>query len=236
MRRTLSVLFWILLGALSTSAGLGYFLMEANHDRARLGQEAADARAELAQTKTANETLAAEANKKVQEAAAEVARAQQILQRSLEENRLIASAVPLVKPDAKTLKGWAEVASIPLGVSLRVPKTAQSQQTDRAFVIQTAPSKHSAPVEQWLTISPYQATVEEELRRSLQNAETVVYKVADRVIVGTKGTWSSVSGTTYLIRVQKPGGVATHLIWAKTLPGVDETQILQTLATFSFAS
>lgn len=123
MKRATPVLLAILLGAAVTALAMGVFLKLANDDRARLAQEINRAREVAIQALADKERIAAEASEKVEAANDEVRKAQEVLERLEEEQRLLATATPLSKPPTRELRGWTAVTSLPLGVSFMIPST-----------------------------------------------------------------------------------------------------------------
>lgn len=235
MRRSIAVLFWILVGALASAGGVGYFFHQANVDRQRLTDEAQSSKDLLEKTKTASQQLADEANKKLADASQEVAKAQQALKTMQEERALQAKAVPLAKPDARTLRGWPETVNLPLGISLRLPSTMQSTSTDGVLAAYLRPRFSYETVQQWLSISAYDKTHESDLEQSLKETQSVIYQVQNRFLIGVKGKLSDLPGMVYVLRVGN-NATSTHLIWARTNAGVTDEKVLDVLSTLSFQS
>lgn len=235
MKRSIAILFWILLGAVASAAGVGYFFHEANVDRQRLANEAQAAKDLLAQTKAASQKLADEANKKLADASKEVADAQLALKAAQEENALRNKAVTLVKPDARTLRGWLETINLPLGISLRVPTTMQATSTNQLLAAYVRPQTSFTSADQWLSISSYDKTHETDLKKSLKETESLVYQVQNRLLVGMRGKLADLPGFVYVLRVGN-ATTSTHLIWARTSAAVTDQKALDVLATLSFRS
>lgn len=235
MKRSIAVLFWILIGAVASAAGVGYFFHQANADRQRLVNEAQTAKDLLAQTKAASEKLAAEANKKLADASKEVADAQDALKIAQEQNALRDKAVPLTKPDARSMRGWPEVVNLPLGISLRLPTTLQATSTESVLASYVRPRTAAEAAEQWLSVTSYDKAHETDLKKSLKDTETLVYQVQNRLLVGMRGKLADLPGFVYVLRVGD-AATSTHLIWARTNATVTDQKALEVLATLSFRS
>jgi hypothetical protein len=234
MKRSITFLFWMLLGAAASAAGVGYFFHQANVDRQRLVIETQTARDLLAQTKAASQKLADEANKKLADASKEVADAQQALKLSQEENALRNRAVALVKPDARTLRSWLETIHLPLGISLRLPTAMQTTSTNNALAAFLRTTSNQM-TDQWLSISAYDKTRELDLKKSLKETEPLVYQVQNRLLIGMRGKLADLPGIVYVLRVGD-AATSTHLIWARTNAAVTDEKVLDVLATLSFRS
>jgi hypothetical protein len=233
MRRTLAVLFWIFVGALAAGGSVGYFFFQANTDRARLVADADAARAELAKTKAAQDALTKEANAKIADANALVASAANRLKLAEADRALRARAVTLDKPPAAALKSWSESASVSLGVSFRLPPGFKAIDTDAAFTVQNAPKSFTTPVEQFLSLRPYQLISETELLTSLKNPEPVTYQVGGQLLDGTRGRLSSLDGDVFVLRLLDSHGSSTHLLWARSSSLLPTSQLLQLLGTLT---
>lgn len=231
MKRSISVLLWILVGALASGVGIGYFLHAANADRRELVTEAEQAKQEAAATKAANDQLADEANKKLADASEEVANAQKLLKEYQDERLLMTQAVPLTQPTARQLKLWSEQVSVGLGVSVHLPPGNQALATDSSLVA----LRSGDPAGQWLSIAAYDDQQDRTLSQSLQNAEPVKYLVGTHLLLGVRGKLSDLPGNVYVLHAQSAAS-STHLFWARSSTSIPDETILQTLATLNFRS
>jgi len=231
MSRTSSVLLWILIGAVASGSGIGYFLHRANQDRSALAVQVEQARLDAEQAKAENEKLAKDANDKLTAAAIEVAEKEKRLAQYQEERDLLAHATSLQSPDPTSLKYWGTAFSIPLNVTLRTPPGCGMLVTDHELNLASTRQSMS-PQDQWFSIQAYDAAKEEELVGKLMGPESVSFSVDGRLLLGQKGTMENVSGTVYVLHTFSEA-TSTHLLWARSNTLVTEKKVLQTLATLS---
>ena len=230
--RLSGVLGLVLLGAVASSVSVGYFLHKANADREYLSTRMHALEEEVGQTKADSEKLAADANAKVDTAAQEVARVQKELQSAEEERQAITKAIPLVKPDARTLKTWTEAFSIPLGISIRIPPgTAVAEYENR---LQSSIARNPSQI--WLSITAYDGAEEIVQNQKLTDTEAVGYLVAGNLLQGIRGRDPSSAGYAYVLHLtvdHKPAA----LIWVREYGSIITNQkILDTLSTLSLRS
>jgi hypothetical protein len=232
MRRSISVILWILVGACASGIGIGVFFVQANRDRARLIEEAERARREAEDAQAMTDRLAEEANAKVTAANAEVSKARELLKKYEEERALLANAKALTPPNGRLLRSWSEAFSIPLGVSVKLPPGTRALRWDDVLA---AGTWTTSSTDQWLNVFFYRPNDETILRRSVPEAESVAYLVDGQLLVGVRGALADGSGTLYVLRTLA-GATSTHLLWASTNDAVNETRLLETLATLQFKS
>lgn len=233
MRRSMSVLLWILVGAVAASVGIGYFYHQANRDREALAAEVDQAKQEALAAKSANEDLANEANRKLAEASLQIDQAQQQLKKYEAERILLSQAIVLTKPAPRLVWSWKEAVALPLGVSLTVPPVSKIIQADSALALAT---QTDASLEgEWLIVSAYDETREQTLTQTLEQTEPVAYSIDGRLLVGVHGKEMNTGGDTYLLHTQT-AATSTHLIWARANAHVPGTTILNALATLRFRS
>ncbi len=228
------ILIWILVGAVASGLGVGYALHQSNADRARLMQEARQARAQADAAHALQVRVAEEANQKLTTAANEIAKAQQTIQQLEEERTLIAQAEVLKKPGLATLKHWSAAISLPLGLSIQLPPLTTGAPNEATLIATTiSPTFPKVLEQQWLSIAPYQASLEQEISSQLKDTTAITYAVQGRLLRGVRGHHADTPEMLYLLRVQQFAS-STHLIWAKAAHPITEQTILDTLATLSF--
>ncbi|HWQ99306.1 MAG TPA: hypothetical protein VN397_00470 [Candidatus Methylomirabilis sp.] len=215
MRRVTSVLLAVLLGALATAIGMGVFLKLANDDRERLATEAAQAKAAADRAEQEKRRFADEANKKVEDANDEVAKAQRILQAVVEERELMATAKRLAVPSARELRGWQPVVSLPQGLGLSLPPGTTVESDDARSL--TSVKKTFADFltdARWLSVTPYNARLERELDTALATSTNLSYVADGRLLLGRIGALTGANDRVAVLRVQESAS-STHLIWIK---------------------
>jgi hypothetical protein len=205
MGRITQALGFLTLGAIAAGAGTAVVVMKANSDVTALQAQAFDARDQAAQAVASSRTLSDEANRKLESASQEIAKAQARIQALEDERRLIAKATGLMPP--KAAANWKEFVSIPLGFTIRLPAPAVDPQfTDISFDAG------------WLLITKYAG-------ESVDANES--YLVKNRVIFGT-----SSSGThTYVVQSD---GNPDLLVRAFPNANVSDKRVLDVLSTLTF--
>ncbi len=237
MKRVSPVLLAIVLGALTTGIGMGIVLKMANNDRTRLSAQASQARSAMERAEREKQQIADEANKKVEEANSEVAKAQRILEAVREERELMAKAKPLSKPSSRELRGWQPVVSLWQGVGLSLPPNTDVESNDASSL--TAVKKGLSDFltdARWLSVTPYNDRLESELTDALATSSAMSYLVNGRLVLGKSGTLAGSRERVSVLRVQAAAS-STHLIWIKdpgALGGVSGIERL--LGTFEFQS
>jgi hypothetical protein len=205
MPRLAHALGFLTLGALAAGAGTAVVVIKANSDVSALQAQASDARGQAAQAVASSKTLSDEANRKLESASQEIAKAQARIQALEDERQLIAKATTLAAP--KTAANWKEFVSIPLGFTIRMPAPSVDPQfSDNSFDAG------------WLLITKYAG-------ESVDADES--YLVKNRVIFGT-----SSSGThTYVIQSD---GIPDLLVRAFPNANVSDKRVLEVLSTLTF--
>lgn len=235
MRRAATILIGILLGAIAAGLGIGFFLMKANSDRARLADEVAVTVAQANKAREENTKAIEAANAKLNASNVEVAKAQALIKSLQEERDQITTATALVPPPPKAIRGWQDAVSLGQELSLKLPAslTIDSNTTNGLTASLKDTSRADARI---LGITPYDAKHENELLGSFTDSTSVSYLVDDRLLTGSEGKAMGSDGTLYVIRVRKDGE-ATHLLWLRVSKGgLDETAALTILASLRFAS
>lgn len=217
MKRTLSILASILLGAVAVALGMGLYLKKANDDRERLATIARQAQDEVVRIKEEGRQAVDQANKKIAHADAEIAKAQTQLQKAEEERKLLANAEPLIAANPKTTKGWKDAINLPLGISLKYPAGTDIETNDAESLtlsLQNPGPALNTSDTRWLSITPYDERLEQELTMRASSSTPVSYSVRGRLLMGFRGSMPGQVGTITVLRV-RAGGETTHLIWAK---------------------
>lgn len=213
---------------------MGWVLREANADRERLARELQSASLRVDTLKQQLDRLSQESNQKVSAAAEEVARAKAQLQTQTQLQANLKTATPLTPPAPWQTRKWTETASVPMGVAIRVPPAMQVSSSDDGLFISAKKYVQRSPIdEQWFALTTYRPDREREIRSRLSSVSEIRYSLAGRLLQGTRGTFMEGNQTLYLLSIQDNAST-THLLWAKTMEGVNERTILDTLATLSF--
>ncbi len=213
MAKSWSIIGWILLGALATAIGTGYFLFQANTDRTRLYEATEQAKKQSEELTAASKKLADEANNKLHSASDEIKTTQELIRKYDEEHDLLAKAEPLLKTHTST--NWKEWINIPLGFSIRLPATsASSTQNDSALDAG------------WLRIQPYNALQESAWQTNTSSTSEVTYFVDGHLLIGKRGS-------EWMLRDQS-GASSTLLIWAKPNSKQEENNLIEALSTLTF--
>lgn len=231
MRRTLSVLLWILLGAFASGASVGFFLHQSNQDRLALLRQLEQTKQELANAKRVNEQIHDEAAQRIALAKSQAEETQLRLQKLDEAHALIEKAQAL--PKITQTKQWSEQVSVPLGLSFLTPPKSQSWMTDQILGVGSGNPQSAQGLDQWLSVSAYDQKREESIASQLENAKQVVFKAGDHILIGKRGILKNTDAVTYVMQSQQDGQ-PTHFLWARTNKDVNETRLLETLGSFSF--
>jgi hypothetical protein len=212
MKKDMPILLAVLLGAVATAIGMGFFLKMANDDRARLAAEIDQARDVAAQAVAEKEKIATDASEKVEEANNEILNAQRVLADIEKERRLLAEAIRLDKPATSAIRNWRTVIAGTLGVSLAIPPGTEILSNDDRLFTSIRTNRPNTP---WLSITPFDARDASEQEAALTEADELAYLVDGHLLSGVEGmndnertwlfrVWQSAS-TTHLIRLTDPG-------------------------------
>jgi len=205
MGRVAHALGFLTLGAIAAGAGTVVVVYKANTDRTALVAQAADAREQALEATQNSQKVAEEANRKVEAASQEVAKAQARIQALEDERRLVATAIPLTKPKASA--NWKEFVSIPLGFTIRMPTpTVDPQFTDTSFDAG------------WLLITKYNGDPVES---------DTSYLVQNHLLTGNQST----SSWNFIVQ---SNGEPTVLVRAFPNQNVSDKTILDVLSTLTF--
>lgn len=239
MRHLAPILTSILVGALAAALGMGVYLYKANTDRERLAQTVTDAERMTKEAQEQQERAVLEANKKVEAASAEIAKAQLALKSLQEERDLMATAEPLNPPKPTLLRGWKEAVNLPLGASLKYPPYSLIEMNDA-----TALSIARIPLESdvqpstdtsWLSLTHWSEKAEQELTSRFTTSTPVSYLVNGRLLIGRLGVLDNPSQTIFVFKVR--AGANILLLWARDPDVVSgHKTLLQTLSTLDFKS
>jgi len=212
MKKVLTIIGWILIGAIAAGIGTGFFLYQSNTDRAKLVAATEEAKRRSEELAQGSKKLAEEANTKLNTASEEIRSAQELIRQYDEEHALLAKADPLVR--TRTSANWKEWINIPLGYTIRLPATFGNAGNELLFDFD------------WLRIQPYDAGRESLWHAQASSTGDVVYFVDGHLLVGTRGN-------TWILRDQS-GASSTMLIWAEPKNIQDERILLEALATLTF--
>jgi hypothetical protein len=205
MSRAVNAIGLILLGALAAGGGAAFFLYQANTDRLALITKAEESRLIADEATRSGRTVTDEANRKLDAASEEIAKAQTRI-RALEDERVwFAKATTLTT--SRTATTWKEWISFTLGVTVKLPAYATSVEMNDT-------SLNAG----WLVIKPY---TNENIP-----AETA-YLVKGHLLIGTK------TETAWMFRVQSSANI-THVVYVYPTPRITEKTILDALSTLTF--
>ncbi len=235
MRRSLAIFFWILAGGIAAGLSVGFYLYKSNFDRAGLVAELADARAQTEEAKKQSEAVAADANEKIREAEKAVEHIRAELNDARAEILLVASAIPLVSPPPRSMRGWSEQLSVPLGIALKTPPDIKTQIADDAIILGQITSRVDLAMDQRVSVTRYQENAERYLVSRLRDTTPIVYTVAGHWLYGAKGKFSDLPGEVLVLRAQS-GQTETHLIWARVDQAFSERRLQDILSTLRFPS
>lgn len=227
-RSALAVFGYILIGALATGAGTGFFLYQANSDRAVLAEKKIQAERQAEELLEASQRIADEANQKLEEASEEVAKTRARLQALETEQRMIKDATILT--GAAATRSWKEVLNIPMGVSVRVPTRGDEIKNDAQML-----TVGDGASEAWLEVRPWTESGWQEFLNRVENPKETYYLVSGRLLVARRGKLPGTDEDAYAVRVQT-AGTSTHVIWAKEDRGFDADDILNALSSLTFRS
>ncbi len=232
MRRSLAVLIWILIGALAAGVGMSLALQRANQDRTSLARALQNANQRI----QALEISLGENSGKSAVLTEELDRVQTELDRLRNWQTRLHNATPLTPLRPAQTKGWSEFASVPLGVSIRVPPGMQANTSDDGVFLKKFTNQHGLAIEeQWLGLSRYTPIRKQDIytHSQMREATSVNYILGSRLFEGTKGMLDEPGQSLFLFSIQE-NATSTYLVWAKTVEGVSERTILDTLAMLSF--
>jgi hypothetical protein len=205
MSRVIQTIGLLLLGAAAAGGGAAYFLHQANADRSALIAQAEEARRLATEATQSGKAVADEANRRLDEASQEVAKAQARVHALEEERDWFSKAEILMPPRATNY--WKEWLNYTHGFSIRLP-------TNVTDVKNNAEGLDAG----WIDVKPY---TNETI--SLETS----YIVGNRLLVGSKNE------TGWILRVQASGTI-THVVFVYPDPHVNEKTILDALSTLTF--
>jgi hypothetical protein len=230
MKRLTSVLIAVILGAFATGIGTVPFLVLANADRNRLGNELHQTKAVAAATENEKKKIADEANKKVQAANEEVQKAQAIILETQEDERLLADSERLASPTIRERAKWNPVISLYQGISLSLPSgyTVTDDQPTRFAISQELRSATSSD-ESAIMIQPYDDQKEVEYLNSFASSTDISYVAGGRLLKGKQGIL--LDGSAAMALEVRYSAKTTHLIWMRDPSGsfIGLKQILATI-------
>lgn len=244
MKRFLSIVLSIVLGAGAVGIGMGIFLWKANEDRERLSEMVSQAQQDIERAREARERAVRDANEKLDTANTEIQKAQYLVTTLQEEREQITQASVLIpSTSSKTYKGWNEIINLPLGITAKYPPQSIidiNDQTMLAFgyatTSQVSTSTASLEPNRWFIVSGYQLSHEQELLGRFTTSTALTYLVDRHLLVGRIGTIASSTEPIVVLRSQR-AGQSNLLFWIR-VPASSTKDPLKTLtdllATLSF--
>ncbi len=232
MRRATGILIGILLGALASGLGVGYFFHKSNTDRAALIDKLSETARNAQQARDQNQHVIEEANKKLLAASVEVAKAQNAIKSLEEERSLLTEAIPISAPSKRTA-AWQTAVSMPFRLSLKIPSGNTVISNDNQALVVTKQSVTEDSDARWLSLTPYNPVLEQELLASLATSTAVSYIADGRLLTGYRGSLISRKESILLLRIYRNGQVS-NLLWAKNTEEKNDTP-LDVVSTIKFA-
>ncbi len=238
MNRASSVFLFVLLGAFAVGIGVVPFYVLANKDRHVLATDLETAKAQAAQAEADKQKLADEANARVNDANAEVDKAQKLVTSLKEEQQLMSTAVTLPKTGSRELLAWTAVVSVPQHVSVFIPKTAAVESdTGDGLRVMTSPTSSDpyARGDIWFQVLPYDDVKEQEFLADVASSTDVAYVIDDQLVAGKKGI-SYADGRTVYVLARRSGGEKMELIYLKNIPALGKTGAEKLLGSLAFGA
>lgn len=226
MRRSLTILVWIFIGAIAATIGLGYFFYIANQDRAELAEQVKLFKEEALRAHAAKEQIETEKQ-------SELAQAQEALRASEEKLKAYHAyqdkqkqAKPIHVSDPRVYKQWKDLISVSLGASLKIPSNLVAENTTSSLQIRY-PSD-----DPFLTLQPYASTTEQTMLAEVYTPqEPVNYLLDGAVASGVRGGDGGIGSTIYVLRIMTDQGI-THLLKFHTnLPSISDKEIFSIIAS-----
>ncbi len=238
MKRMLPIFGFILLGALAVAIGMGLYLKQANADRERLAQTAIQAQQAAQQAKDESEQTVAQANQKISQAKDQLTKMQDQLKAIENERVQMTTATALVAPTGRAIKGWKEAVDVPLSISVQYPPNSHVETNDNQSLTLVKDTLHetepAAADARWLSITPYDVRLEQELLATLASSTAVSYVAHGRLLLGELGTVDGTKDTALVLRAQLNGNT-THLVWVRgPVPSTQKTSLLDVVSTLNF--
>lgn len=230
MKRLTSALIAVILGALATGLGTVPFLVLANQDRNRLGDELHQTKVAAQQSESEKQRIADEANKKVKAANDEVQKAQAIILETQQDEQLLAQSEHLTAPTIRERAKWNPVISLYQGVSLSLPLGySVTQDEPTGFAISREFQNGFARDESAIMIQPYDEQKETQYLNSYASSTDISFIAGGRLIKGKEGIL--LDGSSAMTLEVRYSAKTTHLIWMRDPSGsfVGLKQILATI-------
>lgn len=211
MKRVTSIFLAVTLGAFAMGIGVVPFLVLANQDRDRLAEERKEAETKAEINEIEKNRIAEEADQKVREANDEIARAQEILRETGEDQSIILSA-QRIEESVYPKTGWKSVVSLPQGVEILIPPKTSDVQNDSEQLLIEEKDTNAIPRFSFF-IEPYSKEREESILTTFTSSTEVAYVVQDHLLRGWKGTLNALNGNgeAVLLRVRE-NATSTHLV------------------------
>lgn len=205
MNRAMQSILFLLIGAVAAGGGAGFFLYQANADRSALIAQAQEAQRKAEEVTASGKTVTEEANRKLEQASEEVAKAQARVRALEEEREWFAKAEILTA--ARATQYWKEWLNYSHGFTVKLPTNVTDVKNNERGLEAT-----------WISIKPY---VNEPI--ALETA----YVVSGKLLLGFK------SEEAWIFRVQSSANIS-HLVTLYPTPRVTEKTMLDALSTLTF--
>ncbi len=234
MRRLVPILFSILIGASAVAIGMGFYLIRANQDRAHLTQEIQKANQTAKNANIESHQAILDANKKLNTANTEIAKAQNALQIMQEEHDALANAITLDTPRPSAIRRWKETVNLQLGVSIKFPATSRVFDNTHAELVIGRQIKNASQFNdgRWFSLRPWNNTEEQNLITQFTTSTAAVYLSQGHLLIGRIGSIAN-GGSIFVLKVRS--GTSQYLIWARDPePSTDHATLLKVLSTLNF--
>jgi hypothetical protein len=142
-----------------------------------------------------------------------VAKAQNAIKSLEEERSLLTEANPISTPSRRTAS-WQTAVSIPFRLSFKIPSGNTVISNDDQALVVTKQNPIDDTDMRWLSLTPYNPALEQELLASLATSTAVSYIVDGRLLTGYRGSLISREESILLLRIYRNGRVS-NLLWAK---------------------
>ena len=229
MKQSFAIFSYILIGAAAAGVGIGFFLFQANQDRAELVAQKIEAEKQAEELLAASNRIAEEANQKIEQASDEVNKTRERLKILEEEQAMIKKADILTR--ASRTQYWEEILHLPLGFTVRIPRTSE-EITNVTSTLVVGPRRNYE--EPWVELNEWSQDKEQELTARLKDPKELLYLVDGQLIVGQKGILDD-GANAFVFRVQS-GGASTLVIWVKEDSGFDDDDVIDMISSFTFRS
>ena len=177
-----------------------------------------------------------EANKKLQTASDEVAKAQDVITSLEQEKTLMAEATILPPPSPRLVRTWNDVVALDLGISLKQPSISSVETNTPQVLTLTVANPRNASATQWFSALPYSTAQEQTLLGTLATSTPVSYVVNGHLLRGVEGTSLGQTSPSWVLQAWE-NGQPVYLIWiTNPYPTSDPSSVTNVLASLRFAT